>query len=184
MTQLMQNKDQARRRSRPGSRGAKNDPKANESQSNLKEKLVKVNRCAKVVKGGRRFGFSALVVTGDQDGNVGIGKGKAKEVPDAVRKATHDAKRNMVKVSRRGTTIPHAVMGQVGASRVFMGPAAKGTGIKAGGAVRAILECAGITDIITKSLGSNNPNVLVKATLDGLRQLRTAEHIQYVRQAT
>jgi small subunit ribosomal protein S5 len=138
----------------------------------LKDKVVYINRVAKVVKGGRRFSFSALVVVGDGEGTVGIGKGKASEVPEAIRKAVESAKKTLVKFPLRQTTIPHRVVGQYGSVNVVMNPAKKGTGLIAGGPVRAILEVSGIHDIVAKSLGSHNPFNTVRATLDGLMKLK------------
>ena len=147
----------------------------------LKERLVYINRVAKVVKGGRNFRFTALMVVGDGEGRVGVGLGKATEIPEAVRKGVADAKRHMIQVPVVGTTIPHAVEGKYSKGHVRMLPAEEGTGVIAGGPVRAVLEMVGIKDIRTKSYGSNNPANCVKATLDGLSQLRTAEEIARLR---
>ena len=154
------------------------------STMDLKEKLVSINRVAKVVKGGRNFRFSALMVVGDGNGHVGVGMGKAAEIPEAVRKGIEDAKRHMVEVPLVGTTIPHAAEGKFGKGHVRMLPAEEGTGVIAGGPVRAVLEMVGVKDIRTKSYGSNNPANCVKATLDGLTQLRTAEQIARLRGKT
>ena len=154
------------------------------STLDLKERLVSINRVAKVVKGGRNFRFSALMVVGDEKGRVGVGMGKAAEIPEAVRKGVEDAKRHMIEIPLVGTSIPHAVEGKFGKGHVRMLPAQEGTGVIAGGPARAVLEMVGIKDIRTKSFGSNNPANCVKATMDGLRQLRTAEEIAKLRGKT
>lgn len=163
---------------RPGEEGA-----STEKSSEFVEKVVHINRCAKVVKGGRRFSFSALVVIGDQKGRFGIGHGKAKEVPDAILKATQDAKKNLETVQLKNNTIPHPIVGKSDGGVVVLRPASPGTGVIAGAVVKAIAEVIGIQDILTKSQGSNNPHAMVNATVAGLRKLRTAEQIAAIKSA-
>lgn len=151
------------------------------STLDIKEKLVHVNRVAKVVKGGRTFRFSALIVVGDENGHVGCGVGKAAEIPDAIRKGIEDAKKNMITVPLLDTTIPHEVIGEYGAGRVLIKPAAEGTGIISGGSARAVLELAGVQNVRTKCLRSNNPTNVVKATIAGLASLKSAEEVARLR---
>ena len=156
--------------------------KFNPAEVELTEKLVSLNRVSKTVKGGRIARFAALMVVGDGNGHVGVGLGKAAEVPEAIRKGIEDAKKNMITVSLKGTTIPHEVVGVFGAGKVLLKPATLGTGIIAGGKVRAVLEAAGISNIRAKCLRSNNPTNVVKATIEGLRELRTAEEVAAIRE--
>ena len=145
------------------------------------EKVVHINRCSKVVKGGRRFSFAALVVVGNQKGQVGVGYGKAKEVPECIRKGTEQAKKNLVTINLRGDTIPHHVLGEADGGKVLLKPASDGTGVIAGGGVRAVLESVGVKNILSKSLGSNNHLAMVNATMTALRQLRSNQEIQSIR---
>ena len=154
---------------------------ANEEAAEMIEKVVHINRCAKVVKGGRRFSFSALVVVGDQKGGVGVGYGKAKEVPECIRKGTEDAKKNIIDIKLRGDTIPHQVLGESDGGKVLLRPASTGTGVIAGGGVRAVLEAVGIHNVLSKSLGSNNHLAMVSATMDALKKLRSNEEIKTLR---
>lgn len=151
------------------------------STLDLKEKVVNINRVTKVVKGGRNFRFAALVVVGDENGHVGVGMGKSIEIPEAIKKGIEDAKKNLVSVSLVGNTIPHEIHGKFGTGDVLIMPAKEGTGVIAGGPARVVLELAGIKDVRAKSLGSNNPNNMVKATINGLANLRTAEEIAKLR---
>ena len=162
-------------------RRSRNNRREPELEDDLFDKVIFINRCAKVVKGGRRFSFSALVVSGDQQGKVGIGYGKAKQVPEAIRKGTEQARKRMKPVPLSGDTIPHAVLGQADGGKVLLRPASQGTGVIAGGGVRAVLEAVGIKNILSKSLGSNNQLAIVNATMNGLNQLRTASTINAIR---
>ncbi|MGI6116703.1 30S ribosomal protein S5 [Luoshenia tenuis] len=153
----------------------------NREESEFKEKLVAVNRVTKVVKGGRNFRFSALIVIGDEKGRVGCGMGKAAEIPEAIRKGVEDAKKNLITVPIVGTTIPHEVIGKFGTGKVVLMPAPEGSGVIAGGPARAVIEQAGIKDIVTKSYGTNNPINVVKATIEGLSRLKTIEEVARLR---
>jgi len=173
-----------RRGPRRDFRNNNNQQQANPDGPTFIEKVVFINRCAKVVKGGRRFSFAALAVVGDGKGKVGIGYGKANEVPDAIKKSTENAKKRMVFVKLKGDTIPHDILGVSDGGKVLLKPASPGTGLIAGGGVRAVLEAAGIKNILTKSMGSNNHIAVVNATLDGLRKLRLSEDIAATRKAS
>lgn len=158
--------------------------KIDPSTLDLKEKVVNINRVAKVVKGGRNFRFSALVVVGDENGHVGVGMGKSVEIPEAIRKGIEDAKKNLVNVAMVGTTVPHTIDGKFGTAVIHIMPGAEGTGVLAGGPVRAVLELSGLKDVRAKSLGSSNPRNVVNATIDGLSRLRTTEDVAKLRGKT
>src|ERR1051325_7816178 len=167
---------------RPGQGGPRGERRQEEkNESGMIDKVVHINRVTMVVKGGKNFSFSALVVVGDGKGKVGFGSGKAKEVPAAIKKGIEIAKKNMISIAMSGTTIPHAIVGHYGAGKVLLKPASEGTGVIAGGPVRAILESAGIQNILTKSLGTANPHNVVKATFDALKQLRTEDQYKNLR---
>lgn len=168
------------RRKREFSGNASNKAEAND----LKEKVVHINRCAKVVKGGRRFGFAALVVVGDQNGRLGVGYGKAKEVPEAIKKGTEKAKKNIVSYGLYENTVPHMAIGISDGGKVLLRPAATGTGVIAGGGVRAVLETLGVKDVLTKSMGSNNPFSVVRATINALKKMRTPAEIKAMKSAS
>jgi small subunit ribosomal protein S5 len=157
-------------------------PKIDASQLQLKDNVVAINRVTKVVKGGKNLSFSALVVIGDENGHVGYGSGKAKEVPQAIRKAIEAAKKNLIRVPLHKNTIPHQVLGLFGSGRVLMKPAVEGTGIIAGGAVRAVMQAAGVSNILTKSIGTSNPHNVIKATFEGLRSLKDPQEVARLRE--
>lgn len=159
-------------------------PRFEKQESDLQENVVFINRVAKVVKGGRRFSFAAVVVVGDGKGKVGAGLGKASEVPEAIRKGVEDAKKNMISIALKNGTVPHEALGIYGAGKVVMKPAAEGTGVKAGGPVRAVLAMAGVRNVLTKSLGSSNPINMVKATINGLAQLQNVQTVAALRGKT
>ncbi|MFD1484831.1 30S ribosomal protein S5 [Lacticaseibacillus baoqingensis] len=151
------------------------------TQLDLEDRVVAINRVTKVVKGGRRLRFAAIAIVGDKNGHVGFGTGKAQEVPEAIRKAVDDARKNLIEVPTVGTTIPHEVIGHFGAGEVLLKPAVEGSGVAAGGAVRAVMELAGITDVTSKSLGRNTPINMIRATMEGLKQLKTVEMVAELR---
>ncbi len=162
----------------------RNDSRNNRrNKDDIEDQLVSVNRITKVVKGGRRMRFAALVIVGDRKGRVGFGTGKAQEVPEAIRKAVEDGKKKMINVPKVGTTIPHEVIGHYGSGHILLKPAEAGSGVAAGGAVRIVMDMAGITDVTSKSLGSNTPINVVRATIDGLKKLRTSEEVDKLRHA-
>ena len=183
-----QNRPQRRDGHGGGMRGPRRDNRRDQPQNTgdgpaMVEKVVFINRCAKVVKGGRRFSFAALTVVGDQKGNIGVGYGKANEVPDAIKKSTEHAKKKLMHVKLKGDTIPHDVIGEFDGGKVLLKPASPGTGLIAGGGVRAVLEAAGIKNVLTKSMGSKNHIAVVNATVNALLQLRLAEDFAKIRQA-
>ncbi|WP_342258814.1 MULTISPECIES: 30S ribosomal protein S5 [unclassified Spiroplasma] len=188
-TPKVDSSNQDKRETRPNNNnnnrpnGQRRDPKFNRNREDnpYEERVVTINRVTKVTKGGRRFRFAAVVVIGDKKGRVGLGTGKANEVPDAIKKAIKEARKSLIRIPLAGSTVPHDVMGHYGAGKVMIKPARKGTGVIAGGPVRAVVELAGISDIYTKSLGSNTPINMIRATLEGLQQMQTPEQIARLR---